>query len=718
MTKDHRIVDGRYRLGSPLGQGGMAEVHFGLDIRLCRPVAVKTLRGSLASSPEALALFHEEARSVATLSHPNIVAVYDSGEEVDPATGMVTPYIVMEFVPGRTLRSQLAGGQKASPRRALRLMRDVAAALAYSHEAGIIHQDIKPSNVMVTPTGEVKVMDFGIARRVADAATSSAPAAAVLGTAKYLSPERARGESADARSDLYSAGCLLYELLVGAPPFVGDSPLEIASHHLHDAPVPPSQLVEGIDAEVDTVVLKALAKDRAERFQSAEELAHALGNVLAGRPALARVTPIGALPARPASGAAARRAAGGHRVQPARAAAASASRRRHTLVAAGLAAVLLPVGGVAGYDLLSPGTGQVQEAAVPPALQTTTGQGRGGAPATVPAPFRKSAPRTPISDGAGSPSPSAGAATTAAAREAARRAMSMPTAAAAAAAAAGASGDRGTVSLPVVDRVPATSAAPTATTVKPTPTSSSTGSGGPARGPQPTASSTPPRQPAAPSPTHRGEAPSRPPTSSHPAPPPPPPAPPRNNGGRDKGSDPGKSHKPERPKGSGHKDGGSGKGGGKQSDRRDDRSHGGRDDGGDRGGRDNRDRGGSDSDDRRGSGDRGSADDHRGGHSSDDRRGSGRRSDGRDRSNGSHDRDRSERSHGRDRSEGSHDRDRSERSHGRDRSERSHGRDRSDGRGDNRGGHGDNGGGHGDNRGGHGDNRGGHGDGHGRGHRG
>src|SRR3954470_9771595 len=377
----------------------MAEVHFGLDIRLCRPVAVKTLRGSLASSPEALALFHEEARSVATLSHPNIVAVYDSGEEVDPATGMVTPYIVMEFVPGRTLRSQLAGGQKASPRRALRLMRDVAAALAYSHEAGIIHQDIKPSNVMVTPTGEVKVMAFGIARRVADAATSSAPAAAVLGTAKYLSPERARGESADARSDLYSAGCLLYELLVGAPPFVGDSPLEIASHHLHDAPVPPSQLVEGIDAEVDTVVLKALAKDRAERFQSAEELAHALGNVLAGRPALARVTPIGALPARPASGAAARRAAGGHRVQPARAAAASAARRRHTLVAAGLAAVLLPVGGVAGYDLLSPGTGQVQEAAVPPALQTTTGQGRGGAPATVPAPFRKSVPRTPISDG-------------------------------------------------------------------------------------------------------------------------------------------------------------------------------------------------------------------------------------------------------------------------------------------------------------------------------
>jgi serine/threonine protein kinase len=374
MTKDHRIVDGRYRLGSPLGQGGMAEVHFGLDIRLCRPVAVKTLRGSLASSPEALALFHEEARSVATLSHPNIVAVYDSGEEVDPATGMVTPYIVMEFVPGRTLRSQLAGGQKASPRRALRLMRDVAAALAYSHEAGIIHQDIKPSNVMVTPTGEVKVMDFGIARRVADAASSTAPAAAVLGTAKYLSPERARGESADARSDLYSAGCLLYELLVGAPPFVGDSPLEIANHHLHDAPVPPSQLVEGIDAEVDTVVLKALAKDRAERFQSAEELATALGNVLAGRPALARVTPIGALPARRAS----------PLVQPTRTAAASASRRRHTLVAAGLAAVLLPVGGVAGYDLLSPGSGQVQEAAVPPALQTTTGQGRGGAPATVP----------------------------------------------------------------------------------------------------------------------------------------------------------------------------------------------------------------------------------------------------------------------------------------------------------------------------------------------
>jgi serine/threonine-protein kinase len=182
------------------------------------------LRADLATDPTFQARFRREAQSAAGLNHPTIVAVYDTGEEIDQLTGVAVPYIVMELVEGPTLRDVLKDGRKILPERAMELTQGVLDALSYSHKAGIVHRDIKPANVMLTPNGGVKVMDFGIARAVADTSATMTQTAAVIGTAQYLSPEQARGETVDARSDLYSAGCLLYELLVGRPPFVGDSP--------------------------------------------------------------------------------------------------------------------------------------------------------------------------------------------------------------------------------------------------------------------------------------------------------------------------------------------------------------------------------------------------------------------------------------------------------------------------------------------------------------
>src|ERR687889_2051600 len=269
MTGEPITVGGRYELGDLLGRGGMAEVHRAVDRRLGRPVAVKQLRTDLAMDPTFQARFRREAQSAAGLNHPTIVAVYDTGEEADPVTGVSIPYIVMELVEGQTLREVLRDGRKILPERALELTQGVLDALSYSHKAGIVHRDIKPANVMLNSGGGVKVMDFGIARAVADTSATMTQTAAVIGTAQYLSPEQARGETVDARSDLYSAGGLLYELLVGRPPFIGESPLSIAASHLHDVPVPPSELAAGIGPEIDAVVLKALAKDPAERFQSA-----------------------------------------------------------------------------------------------------------------------------------------------------------------------------------------------------------------------------------------------------------------------------------------------------------------------------------------------------------------------------------------------------------------------------------------------------------------
>ncbi|HEU4909979.1 MAG TPA: Stk1 family PASTA domain-containing Ser/Thr kinase, partial [Propionibacteriaceae bacterium] len=283
MTSSPTTVGGRYELGELLGRGGMAEVRRAVDQRLGRPVAVKQLRADLAIDPTFQARFRREAQSAAGLNHPTIVAVYDTGEDVDPLTGVAIPYIVMELVEGPTLRDVLKDGRKILPERALELTQGVLEALSYSHKAGIVHRDIKPANVMLTSNGGVKVMDFGIARAVADTSATMTQTAAVIGTAQYLSPEQARGETVDARSDLYSTGCLVYELLVGRPPFVGDSPVSVAYQHVRENPVPPSQLDPEISPEIDAVVLKSLAKDPSERYQSAREMKDDISRLLAGQ---------------------------------------------------------------------------------------------------------------------------------------------------------------------------------------------------------------------------------------------------------------------------------------------------------------------------------------------------------------------------------------------------------------------------------------------------
>jgi beta-lactam-binding protein with PASTA domain/predicted Ser/Thr protein kinase len=262
VSEIRRLGD-RYELGEPLGRGGMAEVLEGRDLRLGRRVAVKILRPDLAKDPAFQSRFRREAQSAASLNHPNVVAVYDTGEDIlgDDSKTAVVPYIVMEHVDGQTLRQLVASGRRLLPERALEITAGILAALDYSHRHGIVHRDIKPANVMLTRTGDVKVMDFGIARALADASATMTAASAVMGTAQYLSPEQARGEVVDARSDLYSTGCLLYELLTGRPPFQGDSPVSVAYQHVSEAPLPPSKVDPAVPPSLDPLVLKALAKD-------------------------------------------------------------------------------------------------------------------------------------------------------------------------------------------------------------------------------------------------------------------------------------------------------------------------------------------------------------------------------------------------------------------------------------------------------------------------
>src|SRR5919107_1012372 len=287
----HR-VGGRYELGELLGRGGRAEVRKGTDVRLGRTVAVKRLRTDLASDASFQARFRREAQSAASLNHTAIVSVYDTGEEpASDGTHVSQPYIVMEYVAGRTLRDILREGRKILPERALEITSGVLSALDYSHRAGIIHRDIKPGNVMLTPSGDVKVMDFGIARAISDAASSMTQTAAVVGTAQYLSPEQARGESVDSRSDVYSAGCLLYELLTGRPPFVGDSPVAVAYQHVREPAVPPSDHDVDLPPEIDAIVMKALAKRVEDRYQSAAAMRTDIERYLAGRPVHAPVPP-------------------------------------------------------------------------------------------------------------------------------------------------------------------------------------------------------------------------------------------------------------------------------------------------------------------------------------------------------------------------------------------------------------------------------------------
>ncbi|MCW3159028.1 Stk1 family PASTA domain-containing Ser/Thr kinase [Micropruina sonneratiae] len=377
MGDEPRVLGGRYELGSPLGRGGMAQVRRARDTRLGRQVAVKLLRTDLAGDPTFQARFRREAQASAGLNHPNIVAVYDTGEETDSETGVSVPYIVMELVEGHTLRELLRDGRKILPDRALEFTAGVLDALAYSHRAGIVHRDIKPANVMLTNSGRVKVMDFGIARAVADTSATMTQTAAVIGTAQYLSPEQARGETVDARSDIYSAGCLLYELLVGHPPFRGDSPVSVAYQHVRENPVPPGQLDPMVSDDMDAIVLKALAKDPADRYQSASEMRDDINRLLNGQ-AVHAVTPTAATV--PASAAAATRVLPSAPVQPATAATGtleetgsttpqravedpSSAKRRGWVW--GLVAFLVVVAlGVGTYLVMNPGT-RVETVAVP-----------------------------------------------------------------------------------------------------------------------------------------------------------------------------------------------------------------------------------------------------------------------------------------------------------------------------------------------------------------
>jgi beta-lactam-binding protein with PASTA domain/tRNA A-37 threonylcarbamoyl transferase component Bud32 len=280
-----RLLGGRYELDGVVGRGGMAEVYRARDIRLDRIVAIKTLRADLARDQIFQARFRREAQSAASLNHPNIVAVYDTGE--DMATGTPIPYIVMEFVDGRTVRDLLQDGHRLLPERSLEIIDGVLRALDYSHTAGIVHRDIKPGNVMVTRNGDIKVMDFGIARAMSDAQATMTQTAQVIGTAQYLSPEQARGERVDARSDLYSTGCLLYELLTGRPPFTGDSPVAIAYQHVRENPVPPSQVDPDVPPWADAIVLKAMAKSPADRYQTAADMRADLQRAASGLPVAA-----------------------------------------------------------------------------------------------------------------------------------------------------------------------------------------------------------------------------------------------------------------------------------------------------------------------------------------------------------------------------------------------------------------------------------------------
>lgn len=269
VSTPRRIAD-RYELREVLGIGGMSEVHLARDLRLHRDVAVKVLHADLAKDPSLNARFRREAQKTAGLNHSAIVAVYDTGEAETPRGPVL--YIVMEYVEGLTLRDFVRARGAMTQRRAVAVAADVCEALEFSHRHGIIHRDVKSANILISDTGAVKVVDFGIARVLADSDNSVTRTGAIMGTAHYLSPEQARGGEVDARSDVYSLGCVLYEIATGETPFAGDSPVAIAYQHVREDPGVPSsrngQLTPGFDA----VVLKAMAKDPDERYQSAAEM--------------------------------------------------------------------------------------------------------------------------------------------------------------------------------------------------------------------------------------------------------------------------------------------------------------------------------------------------------------------------------------------------------------------------------------------------------------
>ena len=275
-----KILGERYELGAMIGTGGMADVYLAQDVRLNRQVAIKILRSDLARDPSFVTRFNKEALSVAALNHPGIVSVYDSGKEDSPSGAM--PYIVMEFVEGKTLREIVNKGERFALNRAVEITEGILIALQYSHKNGIIHRDIKPGNIMITDNGDVKVMDFGIARALADTGATMTSTWNIIGTAQYLSPEQATGTQADARSDLYSVGCLLYELLAGRPPFTGDTPVAIAYQHVSAPLIPITEIQESLDPALNAFFSIALAKDANERYQSANAMLKDLKKLVKG----------------------------------------------------------------------------------------------------------------------------------------------------------------------------------------------------------------------------------------------------------------------------------------------------------------------------------------------------------------------------------------------------------------------------------------------------
>jgi eukaryotic-like serine/threonine-protein kinase len=272
------LLAGRYQVGNLIGRGGMADVHIGTDSRLGRRVAIKLLRPALATDPAFRSRFRREAQDAAKMAHPTIVRIFDAGEEtVRDSSGneVQLPFIVMEYVDGRVLKDLIAQGP-LEPSEAIRITEEVLTALEYSHRAGVVHRDIKPGNIMITTGGQVKVMDFGIARAVSESSANIAQTSTIMGTAQYFSPEQARGETVDARTDLYSTGIVLFEMLTGHPPFTGDNPVAVAYQHVNQPVPPPSSINPRVSPAIDAVVLRAVAKDRFERFQSATEFREAV----------------------------------------------------------------------------------------------------------------------------------------------------------------------------------------------------------------------------------------------------------------------------------------------------------------------------------------------------------------------------------------------------------------------------------------------------------
>ncbi|AWB85205.1 Stk1 family PASTA domain-containing Ser/Thr kinase [Mycetocola zhujimingii] len=282
MADEQRLLAGRYLVGDLIGRGGMANVYRGTDTKLGRTVAIKILKADLATDPAFRTRFRQEAQAASRMAHPTIVRVFDAGEETVRHDGRITrePFIVMEYVQGETLKTVIADGPLDSAR-AVAIAEGILTALEYSHRAGVVHRDIKPGNIMITPEGKVKVMDFGIARAVSDSSSTVAQTTAILGTASYFSPEQAKGETVDARTDLYSTGVVLFEMLTGRAPFRGDTAVAVAYQHVSETPVKPSSVNPKVSPALDYVVMRALKKDRFERYQTAAEFRDAVE--LAGR---------------------------------------------------------------------------------------------------------------------------------------------------------------------------------------------------------------------------------------------------------------------------------------------------------------------------------------------------------------------------------------------------------------------------------------------------